>query len=89
MDVERVATLANPLFGNLAVDTNKPWVGIFDSGDGIFEILQTNSSGLPLRFFKGNFFDVFVDGEVSGDNDKTVIDVQFSLGWFYVLTFLL
>ena len=89
MDVERVATLANPLFGNLTVDTNKPWVGIFDSGDGIFEILQTNSSGLPLRFFKGNFFDVFVDGEVSGDNDKTVIDVKFSLGWFYVLTFLL
>jgi hypothetical protein len=89
MDVERVATLANPLFGNLTVDTNKPWVGIFDGGDGIFEILRTNSSGLPLRFFKGNFFDVFVDGEVSVDNDKTVIDVKFSLGWFYVLTFLL
>jgi hypothetical protein len=87
--VERVATLANLMLGNLTVDTNKPWVGKINSSDGTFEILQTNSSVLPLTFLEGNFFDIFVHGELSSENDKTVINVKFNLGWFYVLTFLL
>jgi hypothetical protein len=87
--VERVAALANPLFGNLTVDTNKPWVGKINSSDGTFDVLQTNSTVLPVRFLEGNFFDIFIHGEVSVDEDKTVIDVRFKLGWFYVLTFLL
>ena len=89
LDVERVATLTNPLFGNLTVDTTKPWVGNVNSSDGTFEVVQTNSSVLPLRFLEGNFFDIFIHGEVSADNDRTVIDVRFKLGWFYVLTFVL
>jgi hypothetical protein len=55
LDVERVAVLGDPLLGNVTVDTNKPWVGIIDSGDGTFEILQTNSSLLPLRYFEEIF----------------------------------
>lgn len=89
LSVERVATIANPLFGNLTVDTNKPWVGKINSSEGTFEIFQTNSSVLPWRFLEGNFFDIFIHGEVSVDDDKTVIDVKFRLGWFYALTFLL
>jgi hypothetical protein len=89
LDVERVASLTNPLLGNLTVDTNKPWVGKINSSNGTFEVVQTNSSVLPLRFFKGNFFDIFIHGEVSVDDDKTVIDVKFKLGWFYALIFLL
>jgi hypothetical protein len=87
LDVERVAIVGNPLLGNITVDTNKPWVGIIDSGDGTFEILQTNSSFLPLRYLEGNFFDIFIQGEVSVEGDKTRIDVKFKLGWFYVLVF--
>lgn len=89
LDVERVATLANPMLGNLTVDTNKPWVGKINSSYGTFEILEPNSSILPWRFLEGNFFDIFVHGEVSVDNDKTVIDVKFGLGWFYAMKFLL
>ncbi|MBI3220734.1 MAG: hypothetical protein HYZ44_14565 [Bacteroidetes bacterium] len=89
LDVESVATLTNPLFGNLTADTNKPWVGNASSSDGTFEILQTNSSVLPLRFLEGNFFDIFIHGEVSADHNKTVIDVKFKLGGFYVIAFLL
>jgi hypothetical protein len=89
LDVERVATLANPMLGNLTVDTNKPWVGKINSSEGTFEMIEPNSSILPLRFLEGNFFDIFVHGEVSVDNDKTVIDVKFGLGWFYAMTFLL
>jgi hypothetical protein len=89
LDVERVATLANPMLGNLTVDTNKLWVGKINSSDRTFEILEPNSSILPLRFLEGNFFDIFVQGEVSVDNGKTVIDVKFRLGRFYAMTFLL
>jgi len=89
LDVERVATLTNPLFGNVTVDSNKPWVGKINSSDGTFEAVRTNSSVLPLRFLEGNFFDIFIAGEVSAADDKTLIDVKFKLGWFYALTFLL
>lgn len=88
LDVERVAVLGNPLLGNITVDTNKPWVGIIDSSDGTFEILQTNSSFLPLRYFEGNFFDIFIHGEVSVEGDETRIYVKFKLGWFHVLVLL-
>lgn len=88
LDVERVATLENPLFGNLTVETNKPWVGIIDSGNGTFQILRTNSSVLPFRVLEGNFFDIFVHGEVSVDTDKTRIDVKVKLWWFYSMFFL-
>jgi hypothetical protein len=89
MDVERVATLVNPLVGNITVDTDKPWVGKINSSDGTFKIVQTNSSILPLRIFAGNFFTIFVHGEVFADTHKTRIDVRFELAWYTTLTFLL
>lgn len=38
LDVERVATFDYSLFGNLTIETNKPRVGIIDSGSGTFQI---------------------------------------------------
>lgn len=81
LDVERVATFDYSLFGNLTIETNKPWVGIIDSGSGTFQILRTNSSDLPFRIFEGNFFDIFIHGEVSVDGEKTRIDVKVRLSW--------
>lgn len=89
LDVENVETLTNPLLGNVTVDTNKPWVGNINSGEGTFEAIQTNSSVLPLRFFEGNFFDIFIHGEVSVEDHKTIVDVKFKLGWTYTLIFLM
>lgn len=89
LDVESVETLINPNLGSVTVDTNKPWVGKMNSTDGTFEAIQTNSSILPFRFFEGNFYDIFIHGEVSVDEDKTVVDVEFKLGWFYALIFLM
>lgn len=88
LDVERVTTLENPSFGNLTVETNKPWVGIIDSAKGTFQILKTNSSVLPFRILEGNFFDIFIHGEVYVEGVKTRIDVKIKLWWFYVLFFL-
>lgn len=88
LDVERVTTLENPLFGNLTVETNKPWVGMIDSAKGTFQILKTNSSVLPFRILEGNFFDIFIHGEVYVEGVKTRIDVKIKLWWFYMLFFL-
>ncbi|MBN8651163.1 MAG: hypothetical protein J0L67_07040 [Cytophagales bacterium] len=91
LDVERDTALENPLFGNLTVETNKPWVGIIDSGNGTFKILRTNSF-LPFRILEGNFFDIFIHGEVSVDGNKTRIEVKVGLSWvsaiFLLFTYL-
>jgi hypothetical protein len=87
-DIERVSILVNPLVGNLTVDTNKPWVGKINSSDGTFKIVETNSSILPLRFFEGNFFTIFIHGKAFADEGKTRINVSFELGWQATLAFL-
>jgi hypothetical protein len=88
LGVERVASLVNPLVGNLTVDTNRRWVGKINGSEGTFVVVQTNSSVLPLRFFEGNFFTIFVLGQVSRQQ-KTKIDVRYKLGWRATFTFLL
>ena len=89
LDVERVAILVNPLIGNLTVDTDRPWVGKINSSEGTFKVVKTNSSILPLRFFEGNFFTLFILGQVHSDEHKTIIDVRYKLGWYGTLIFLM
>jgi hypothetical protein len=89
LDVERVSVLVNPLFGKLTVDTNKPWVGKINGSEGTFKVVQTNSSILPLRYFEGNFFTLFVHGEVVSEEHITRINLKFKLGWHAAFTFLL
>ncbi|HEY0741001.1 MAG TPA: hypothetical protein VGD40_06035 [Chryseosolibacter sp.] len=91
LDVEKVTTLVNPWAANVTDDTTKPWVGKIDRSDGKFEMLETNASLLPVRILEGNFFDLFVRGEVTSDHDgnASIIDVRYSLGLQGTLTFLL
>jgi hypothetical protein len=89
LDVERVATLVNPIVGNLTADTDKPWVGKINGSEGTFKVVQTNSSILPLRYFEGNFFTIFIKGQVSSDQNKTRIDVEYKLAWYTSVIFLL
>jgi len=86
LDVEKVPTHTYPLFGNVTVDTNKPWVGRIEQATGTFEIIQTNPYLLPLRFLEGNFFTVFIQGNVSADGLKTKIEIEFNLGWRSLMT---
>ena|SRR6187549_741161 len=97
LDVEKVPMLTSPLFGNVTVDTNKPWVGRIEQGTGTFEIIQTNPYLLPLRFLEGNFFTLFIQGSIFDDGPKTKMEIDFSLGWrsfvmlivFYLIPFIL
>jgi hypothetical protein len=81
LDVEKVPMLTFPLFGNVTVDSNKPWVGRIEQATGTFEIIQTNPYLLPLRFLEGNFFTLFIQGNVFDDGPKTKIEIDFNLGW--------
>lgn len=81
LDVEKVTMLTSPLFGNVTVDTNKPWVGRIEQVTGTFEIIQTNPYLLPLRFLEGNFFTLFIQGNVFDNGSKTKIEIDFNLGW--------
>jgi hypothetical protein len=85
IDVERVSTLIFPIVGNLTTDTDKFWVGNINSSDGTFKIVRTNSSVFPFRIFKGNFFTIIIQGQVSSQEDKTKIEVKFRLVWHVVL----
>lgn len=81
LDVEKVTTLTSPSFGNMTVDTNKPWVGRIEQATGTFQITQTNPYLLPLRFLEGNFFTLFIQGNVFDEERKTKIEIDFNLGW--------
>lgn len=91
LDAERVCTLVDTWSGNVTEDTSKPWVGKIDSSAGHFELLETNASLLPVRILEGNFFNLFVRGEVMADaeSNKTVIGVRYTLGLQATLTLVL
>jgi len=81
MDVERVSNLIFPLLGSLTSDTDKFWVGRINSSEGTFKIVRTNSSILPLRIFKGNFFSILIQGQVYSHENNARIEVKFRLFW--------
>jgi hypothetical protein len=79
IDVEPVRRLVISQFGN-TVDTNKPFVGEVDDGDGTFKLIKTNPSSF-FRFIDGNFFNLIAEGEVLREGQKARIGVRYKIEW--------
>jgi hypothetical protein len=97
LDVEKVTTLTYPLLGNGTINTNKLWVGRIENATKTFEITRTAPSFSIQRIFEGNFFALFIHGEVIERESGNTTEVYFKLGWvafvsfviFYLFPFLL
>jgi hypothetical protein len=86
LDAEPVSDLVDPWFYNKTEDTSKPWVGIIDRQEGTFELVQTNAAVIfPMRFLEGNFFTIFIEGQVNNNQSTRSIEVRYRLGWFTAL----
>src|SRR6218665_1538810 len=74
--VEKVKRLTNPFLSHATADTAKPWVGKIDRDARSFEITQTAPIFSPV-FFKGNFFQVYVHGQVFNNGQKSKVRLSF------------
>jgi hypothetical protein len=79
--VEKVDGLAGQLITNLTVDTNRPWVGVYDKEKMNFGLIE------PRGFFSTKFFQIVVRGQVSKRENKTFVNIKLRLGWYTFLTF--
>ncbi|MFN7438352.1 MAG: hypothetical protein ACK5SJ_18055 [Bacteroidota bacterium] len=74
--VEKVDGLFSQLVNGVTVDTNRPWVGVYDKEKMEFGLIETS------RFFNLQFLQVIVRGQIIPADNKTKINVKFRLGWF-------
>lgn len=86
--IEKVDRLTNPLLGSSTVDTVRPWVGKINRGKKEFKITQTAPIFSP-RFLRGNFFHVFIHGQIVEEGLKSKIILEFRLGLQSSLLFVL
>ncbi len=81
--VERVDGLVGQLITNLTVDTNRPWVGVYDKNNMNFGLIE------PRGFFSRKFFQIVVRGQITKNEKKTILNIKLRLGWYTFLTFLM
>lgn len=86
--VEKVKRLTNPLLNNSTTDTVRPWVGKVNRDKREFEITQTAPYFSP-RILEGNFFQLFVRGQIIDEGGKSKIILKFRLGLIATMFFLL
>jgi hypothetical protein len=79
--VEKVDGLAGQLITNRTVDTNRPWVGVYDKEKMNFGLIE------PRGFFRTTFFQIVVRGQITTRENKTFVNVKLRLGWNTFLTF--
>jgi|GEM_PF-2504349 len=79
--VEKVDGLAGQLITNLTVDTNRPWVGVYDKEKMDFGLIE------PRGFFSTKIFQIVVRGQVTKKENKTFVNIKLRLGWYTFLTF--
>jgi hypothetical protein len=85
IDVEPVRRLIIKQFGGID-DTNRPFIGEVDDGEGIFKLRKANPSRF-FRFMEGNFFNLIAEGQVSREEQKARIDVCYKIEWQTVAYF--
>ncbi|HTF19592.1 MAG TPA: hypothetical protein VK658_16080 [Chryseolinea sp.] len=78
--VERVDGLAGQLITNVTVDTNRPWVGVYDTANLEFGLIE------PRGYFSLNVFQIVVRGKVTQVAGKTIVSIKLKLGWHTFLT---
>jgi hypothetical protein len=85
--VTQVQTLIHPIL-NSTIATSRPWVGKFDRDHGRFEIIQTTRF-FSSRIMEGNFFRLFILGQIVEDVEQSKINIEFKLGMRATLLFIL
>lgn len=86
--IEKVKRLVNPFLGLSTTDTTKPWVGRIDREKMKFKIIQT-APYLSPRFLEGNFFQLYIRGQVFSVGEKSKISLKFAPGLNTILLFVL
>lgn len=81
--VERVDGLLGQLISNTTVETNRPWVGIYDHETMKFGLIE------PRSFLSMRFFQIVVRGQISRHDNQTVVNIRFRLGWHTLLLFMM
>ena len=79
MDITETDHLVNSSYGNVTIDTTRPWVGQVNELAGTFKGVQTNPSAFLFRFLEGNFFTIFIHGRVFSQENSTRIQVKYKL----------
>lgn len=74
--VEKVDGLFSQLINGVTVDTNRPWVGVYDKNKMDFGLIE------PSRFLNINLLQIIVHGQMTPADDKTIINIKFGLGWY-------
>lgn len=81
--VERVDGLLGQLISNMTVETNRPWIGVYDHETMKFGLME------PRGFLSMRFFQIVVRGQVTRVQSQTVVNIKFRLGWHTILLFLM
>lgn len=84
--VEKVEWLVNPLLSNSTTDTEKPWVGKINREKRAFKITKTAPFFSP-RIFEGNFFQIYIHGQIFDEGEKSTISLRFKQGVHATLLF--
>jgi len=77
--VEKVKRLVNPMLSNSTTDSVKPWVGKIDREKREFKITKTAPFFSP-RILEGNFFQIYIHGQVLDEGEKSKISLRFKPG---------
>ena len=74
--VEKVDGLFSQLINGVTVDTNRPWVGVYDKEKMDFGLIE------PSGFFSVKFLQIIVRGQIIPSNNKTTVNIKLGLGWY-------
>lgn len=85
--VTQVQMLVHPIL-NSTIATSRPWVGKLDRNAGKFEIIQTTRF-FSSRIMEGNFFRLFILGQIIEDDRQAKTNIEFRLGMRATLLFML
>jgi hypothetical protein len=74
--VEKVDGLFVQLINGVTVDTNRPWVGVYDKEKMEFGLIE------PSGFLNFKLLQIIVRGQITPADNKTTINIKFGLGWY-------
>jgi ABC-type multidrug transport system fused ATPase/permease subunit len=80
--VEKIDGLTWQLLNNTPVDTNRPWIGVYDKDKKEFGLVE------PGGLFGFKIFQIVVRGQIDQDGERSKIHVQLRLGWHTLTTYL-
>ena len=74
--VERVDGLFGQLINGVTVNTNRPWVGVYDESELKFGLVEPSG-----YFLNRKIFQIVVRGKITDDGEKTIVNIKLRLGW--------